>query len=245
MRAIDRLGRYLRCGLLASGLLVAGIAGALADGGAGRPHEPAAVRWEGIYAGVHAGIARSDTDWRYQNDNYFNTLGPVVVGTDFDLGTTGAIGGAQIGFNHQAGPWVYGIEATAAVPRLDERQASPLFPDIDTNEIQVHWLATLTGYAKAGWAGADLELTVRDRVALIDASASTWVNGWTVGAGVEYLLRPGFSVGVAYDHVRLNVDGWTIACPLCGTGVGAGTPIVDGDIVIHTLTARLNYRFGN
>jgi hypothetical protein len=30
----------------------------------------------------------------------------------------------------------------------------------------------------------------------------------------------------------------------CPGRVGGGVPVVDGDIIIHSVTARLNYRFG-
>ena len=34
------------------------------------------------------------------------------------------------------------------------------------------------------------------------------------------------------------------ACGKCGTQSFLTTPIVDGDILIQSVTARLNYRFG-
>jgi outer membrane immunogenic protein len=256
MRATDKPREFpLRC-VIACIFLALGSFSASADRRVGQTQEPAAARWDGFYIGGHAGAARTDTDWRYQNNNYFNTLGPILLGTDFDLGASGAIAGGQAGYNHQAGPWLFGIEATATASRLSSSSPSPFFPAIDTYQTKVNWLATAAarigyaqglwlGYAKGGWAGADVKLLLRDEVAAIDAAAGKWANGWTVGAGVEYALRPDVSLGIAYDHIRLDVDAWTIGCPLCGTGVGFGTPIVDGDITIHTLTARLNYRLGN
>jgi len=255
MRTIDRRHRQLSRYLTAAIFLMLGSICAFGDDGAWRAHEPASARWGGVYVGGHAGAARADTDWQFTNANYFNTLGATVVGSDFGLDSSGAFGGGQAGFNHQVGPWVFGIEAAASATRLRDSRASPFFPAIDTFETRIDWLATVTarvgyarglwlGYAKAGWAGADLTLRLHDTPAGITAADNKWANGWTVGAGVEYALRPGVSLGLAYDYAKLDVDGWTVTCPLCGVGVGFGTPVVDGDIAIHAVTARLNYRLG-
>lgn len=255
MRTIDRSSTLSLYCLTASIFLALGSFSAFGDEGAWRARQPAAVRWDGFYIGGHAGAARSDADWHFANANYFNTLGPTLVGSDFGLDASGALGGGQAGFSHQAGPWVFGIEGTASASGLRDTRASPLFPATDTFETRIGWLATVAarigyaqgqwlGYAKAGWAGADVKLRLHDTPAGITAAASKWANGWTVGAGAEYAVRPGVSLGLAYDYTRLEVDGWTVACPLCGTGVGFGTPVVDGGIVTHAVTARLNYRLG-
>jgi outer membrane immunogenic protein len=255
MRAVDRAWRsLLRC--LTAGILLAfGSLCAQGDEGVRRVHEPASMAWGGVYVGGHLGAGRADTDWHFANDNYFNTFGATLVGSNFNLDASGAIGGGQAGFNHQTGPWVLGIEATTSAAGLREARASPFFPAIDTFETSIDWLATVAArvgyaqgrwlaYAKAGWAGADVRLRLHDTTAGIGATAGRWVNGWTVGTGAEYALRPGVSLGLAYDYVRLETDGWTVTCPLCGSGVGFGTPVVDGDIATHAVTARLNYRLG-
>ncbi|MBC8013724.1 MAG: hypothetical protein H7X74_06570 [Methyloceanibacter sp.] len=37
------------------------------------------TNWSGFYVGAQVGGAWSETDWRYKNPNWFNTLGPIVV----------------------------------------------------------------------------------------------------------------------------------------------------------------------
>ena len=49
---------------------------------------------------------------------------------------------------------------------------------------------------------------------------------------------------VSYDFAELDKDRWKINCPTCTSGVGGGVPVVDGDIQVQSVTARLNYRFG-
>ena len=180
---------------------------------------------------------------------------PARVITDFDLGGSGVLGGGQAGFNYQTGSWVLGIEGSLAGTDVDDsvRSPFPLFPDVYTMEL--NWLTTVTGrlghafdrwlaYGKAGWAGADVDLVLHDRVTPVRASGSTWADGWTVGGGAEYAFGDRVSLGVEYDYIELDTGTWRLACPTCPSGVGGGVPSVSGDVTVQSVTARVNYRFG-
>jgi hypothetical protein len=39
----------------------------------------------------------------------------------------------------------------------------------------------------------------------------------------------------------VTVDHEPITCPQCGTGVGFGTPILDGDIQVQSMMARVTF----
>jgi opacity protein-like surface antigen len=78
----------------------------------------------------------------------------------------------------------------------------------------------------------------------VRANSSDWANGWIVGGGAEYAFCKSLSLGVEYDYADLDRDHWKISCPTCPSGVGGGVPVVDGDIKVQSVTARLNYRFG-
>jgi outer membrane immunogenic protein len=219
------------------------------------PSAPLDAQWGGFYAGGELGGAWSTFDWTYTNPNFFNTLGATLLGSDFSQSASGVIGGAFAGYNYQTGPWVLGVELSAAGSSLERQQPSPFFPAIDTYTSKIIWLATATGrvgyawdrwlvFAKGGWAGADVELTLDDNLLGVSADSKTWANGWTLGAGAEYMLREGISLGVVYDYVDLSIDGKSITCPACGTGVGFGTPIVNGDIRVQSVMARLSFRLG-
>ena len=93
---------------------------------------------------------------------------------------------------------------------LSDSRPSPFFPASDRYSSDISWLATVTGrlgyardrwlvYAKGGWAGADVELTLFDRFTPVRASSATWANGWTVGGGAEYALGESLSLAVEYD----------------------------------------------
>jgi outer membrane immunogenic protein len=219
------------------------------------PVDVTATTWSGFYLGGQVGGAWNDTDWQYQNANFFNTLGPTIVINTFDMDGSGALGGGQAGFNHQSGPWVFGIEGSVAGADVSGDRRSPFFPTIDRYTSHITVLATVTGrlgyawdrwlaYAKGGYAGTDVELTLTDQSSGIRASSDTWANGWTVGAGAEYALGRSLSLGIEYNYADLDTGNWTLRCN-CPSGVGGGTPVMDGDIAVQSVTARLNYRFGN
>jgi outer membrane immunogenic protein len=212
------------------------------------------MNWSGFYVGGQVGGAWSQTDWDYRNPNWFNTLGPVIVITDFDMDGSGFLGGGQAGFNYQSGAWVFGIEGSVAGTDTSASIPSPFFPASDRYSMDIDWLATVTGrigyahgrwlaYGKGGWAGADVELTLFDRGTPVLANSDTWANGWTVGGGGEYAFG-NFSLAVEYAYAELDTDRFTLRCPTCPGGVGGGVPVVDGDIQIQSVTGRLNYRFG-
>jgi outer membrane immunogenic protein len=210
-----------------------------------------ATNWSGIYAGGQLGGTWANIDWSQVNPNFFNTLGAAVVGTDSSFDASGVLGGVYGGYNHQVGHWVFGLELAATATDLTDSRASPFFPALDTYSTEVRWLATVAGrigyawdrwlvFGRGGWAGADVDLTLSSTAGPL-ASKDAWANGWTLGLGAEYMMWHGVSLGLAYDYVELNLDGETITCPSCGTGVGFGTPVIDSDIRMQSVMARVSF----
>jgi outer membrane immunogenic protein len=214
-----------------------------------------ALQWGGFYAGGQIGGAWNDTDWRYANRNWFNTIGPAKVIDSFNMDTSGVIGGGQLGYNFQAGSWVLGAEWSLAAADLHTSLTSSVFPS-DRYTASYNALTTAVGrlgyaagswlaYAKAGYAGADVHLTLFDRSTPVRASNSSWANGWTVGGGVEFKVSQAISLGVDYGYASLDTSNWALDCASCPTGfAGGGVPAVEGDITIQSVTARLNFLFG-
>ena len=93
-------------------------------------------------------------------------------------------------------------------------------------------------YAKGGWATANVEVSGRD-IGLADRfSFSDRQSGWTVGAGVEYMLARNISLAAEYSFIDLGSNSFS------GTTIGAVPVIVsDVDTQIHSVTGRLNFRF--
>jgi outer membrane immunogenic protein len=238
--------------LIVGAALLATVTPAAAGDFLGTSSEP---QWGGIYVGGQLGGAWSDTDWDYENYNWFNTLGPDLVISNFAIDGSGLVGGGQGGFNFQSGAWVFGVEGSVAGTDLDGNVRSPFFPASDVYSVDIGWLATVTGrvgyawgswlaYGKGGWAGADIELDLFDQDTPVRAKSSTRADGYTLGGGAEYAFAGGFSLGVEYAYTDLDTGNFRVSCPTCPSGIGGGVPVVDGDIEIQSVTARLNYHFG-
>jgi outer membrane immunogenic protein len=208
------------------------------------------VNWSGFYSGAELGGAWSDMHWTYQNANTFNSVGPIVLGSAFDTNPEGVIGGFVGGYNYQTGPWVLGVEVAALATDADQDRASPFLPATDVYSVQLNWLTSIAGrigyaadrwmlYAKGGWAGGAVDISLTDQAAGVYASKNEWATGWTVGGGLDYMLCRHISLGVAYDYADLNADNKTIACPGCGAGFVS--PLLDGDIKVQSVMARLTF----
>jgi outer membrane immunogenic protein len=124
------------------------------------------------------------------------------------------------------------------------------------------------GYVKGGYASADIRtefhlsaLTTVVGAVTLDPGEVVFVgdsgggskerhHGWTIGAGLEYLLAPNVVFGVEYNYINLQArthkaiaSGFTNNF---GTITTFATPIeyrVDPDD-IHSVTARLSFKFG-
>jgi outer membrane immunogenic protein len=208
------------------------------------------VDWSGFYTGAELGGAWSDMHWTYQNTNFFNSIGPLVLGNSFDTNPEGVIGGFVGGYNYQTGPWVLGVEVAALATDADQDRASPFFPATDVYSVQLNWLTSIAGrigyaadrwmlYAKGGWAGGAVDIQLTDQAAGVYASKNVWATGWTAGGGLDYMLYRHVSVGVAYDYAAVSADNKPIVCGGCGPGFN--TPVLSSDIKVQSVMARLTF----
>ena len=118
-----------------------------------------------------------------------------------------------------------------------------------TYSTDINTLVTVTGrmgltvdqwfvYAKAGWAGTQVDISGRN-IALPDRfSFDDWRNGWTVGAGLEYKVARNISLGVEYSFIDLGSE----------TNTGLTRALIpvsvrDHDVQIQSVTARINFQF--
>lgn len=210
--------------------------------------------WTGFYLNGQIGYAYSETKTRFTNNNYFNTLGPILLGSKFDFSSNGLVAGGGFGFNVQRDCAVVGMEIGALNMELEEKRSSPFFPT-DTYTSNLQWVMAaklrlgvtcdcFLTYITGGWAGGNVALTLRDDIGGVKAHAISWVNGWTIGGGFEYKLTDCASIGVAYDYVQLQNKNKRIGCLECGEGIGLGTPVVNQHLHAQTVVFRVNYHFG-
>jgi outer membrane immunogenic protein len=201
------------------------------DGFAPPPAFPAVrlYNWTGAYVGINAGAAFGGVPWASTPDA---TTGGSSV--------SGALVGGTLGYNLQTRePLVLGLEADLAWTGI--RGTVPPLSCAPNCEIQEPWLATarlrfgyafdtIMPYATVGFAIARLTAgTVGRRF------GTEGVNnlGWTVGAGVEFVILGPWRAKIEYLYADLNGFSCNIAC--------GGGPI---SINVHESIVRagLNYR---
>jgi outer membrane immunogenic protein len=210
-----------------------------ADLGSGRyykgpAYEPAVAvaRWTGFYIGGHLGGA-------FSGSNNFN--GAVLSDSSARL-----LGGVQAGLDWQFAPnWVLGTEGQYSW--LGKNNLTATFPGgfVYTNDqrglgsitarIGYTWGPGLA-YIKGGYAYSDnAERVTFGGVPTAFLLNGNHSNGYTVGAGVEYMFVPNWSVKGEYMYY--NFGSSRFATPVALAPFGSFTT------EDHTLKLGVNYRF--
>ena len=235
--------------------LMAGVAVILSAGAtfaadmpmAATPEEAVAPEfdWSGFYAGVQVGFARSETHTTLVDDHNATGYVDFSEGDGFDAESDGIVGGGHIGFNWQAGAFVFGAEGALFGADLEDTFIHN--PDLDEYTTSVDFIATVSGrigfafdraliYAKGGYAGANVSLDYSDPDPF-EASVEEWHHGFNVGGGIEYAVTDSIILGVEYTFISLGEEAFTIED-------GPGDRVdFESDLEIQTITAKLSYKF--
>src|SRR5712671_7967412 len=72
----------------------------------------ALYNWSGFYVGGHVGGSSTSQSWT--NTARTALFGDLDPGQGFRQRGTGVFGGGQMGYNWQAGPYLFGLEGTAS-----------------------------------------------------------------------------------------------------------------------------------
>ena len=194
---------------------------------------PPPFSWTGFYIGANLGGG-----WAH------STLNDSFTGISLGNGSSGVVGGGQLGYNYQFGGLVLGAEWMFDGTSLNtSRTLGALQGAADTN-----WTTTIAGrfgvaadkvlyYGKAGggWANNSATLTNLNNGTQVGSSNTN--GGWLLGAGVEYAFAPQWSAKIEYDYLGLNT--WNVNSTLFA-------PNADRFSVsrnIQTLTAGVNFKF--
>ncbi|SFN78198.1 outer membrane immunogenic protein [Bradyrhizobium sp. Ghvi] len=187
--------------------------------------------WTGFYIGGHIGGA-------FSSDNNFSGL------STGNNGNGRFLGGLQAGMDWQVNPnFVVGAEAQYS---WLSGSVGAVFPG-GTYTNDQRGLGSITGrvgytwgpglvYVKGGYAYSDNN----EKVTTTAGAPATFIidgdhrNGYTIGAGLEYMFAPNWSAKAEYQYYNFG-DAHFTAGPLVGTG-----NFTTGD---HTFKAGLNYRF--
>jgi outer membrane immunogenic protein len=197
------------------------------------PPPPAPIaqvyNWTGFYVGGHVGGAFAGNNTLSGNDGRF-------------------LGGGQIGFDYQFAPnWVAGIEGQyswlggnnnsgglafvpAGLATLDNRGIGSV-----TGRLGYTWGPVLA-YAKGGYAVVDRDLGVTQAgVPVPFTTTGRGKDGYTIGAGLEYMFAPNWSAKTEYQYYNFGKTTFTAGPPAI-----VGTSFKNDE---HTVKAGVNYRF--
>ena len=206
--------------------------------------------WSGVYAGLQAGGAWSDTGWTFPFAESFNA----TAGQRFSTSLDGALVGGQLGINQQIGGLLVGAELSFAGTSTHDTLIGPVGFGQDRFKTIASSLLTATGragvvldknlfYGKAGYAGANLDVSAvsGSPVPGITADANHREDGWTAGAGWEYRIGRSLVLGVEYDYIDLSASRFSATTG--GTVVGSPFRVDLDNLHMQTLTARLSILF--
>lgn len=152
-------------------------------------------------------------------------INPAAVPGRLSPDGSGAVGGAQFGFNYQIGAVVIGAETDLSATRLGGSQTTAANPGgtrfTTKAENEVSMLGTVR--ARAGFVLGDFLIYGSGGYAygLVDqkgsitpdnpattsgatASRSGLASGWALGGGVEYAILPGMTLRLDYTHYDLG-----------------------------------------
>jgi len=181
--------------------------------------------WTGFYVGINGGGA-------FGNSNISNALGS----SSFDV--SGGLVGGTVGYNWQAGRFVYGLEGDIDWASIKGSTTSA--PCVTSCETSSSWFGTARGrigyafnrvlpYATGGAAFGDIKTTPAGFAGERDTNV-----GWTAGAGVEVAINGPWTAKVEYLYADLG----DINCSATNCGVSTNV-----DLTENIVRGGINYRF--
>ena len=200
--------------------------------------------WTGFYLGAHVGGV-----WARSTVTDLNGYAALAgAGTETRVRRESIFGGGQIGYNWQAGNWVFGIEAdggymglnrsvlltgTASGTQIGLRDVA--YGDI-TGRLGYAWGPTMI-YGKGGYAVMEDPSRFSTVTGVFTGrSDRSAVSGYTVGGGVEYKFSPNWSAKVEYLHFDFGRDP--------SFSINGGTFNFRQDLRLDTVKVGVNYMWG-
>jgi outer membrane immunogenic protein len=205
--------------------------------------------WSGFYLGVQGGGAFGDLDWAYATGLPGGSSAPLLGGTTANHTTSGGLLGGTIGFNWQAGTWVFGLEGDYAWANITGTTACPnpafncqsRLDSFGTARGRIGWSwGPGMIYGTGGAAFGDQNIRTVNIAGLAIPPSGTPRNGssefavgWTAGAGIEFAFAPNWSAKVEALYFDLGTDRYTVDNGLLVDARHSGVVVRGG----------INYRF--
>ena len=204
--------------------------------------------WSGFYLGAHAGGIAAKEHWTWNQAGGY----AASAGETHDPSVNGLIAGGQVGYLHQWGPWVAGVELSATTGHLKDKSNSSTTPGV-AFKTTIDWFATAAakfGYAQddylfyglAGYAGTDIHTSV-GRPGISEFFEEVWQSGYLLGAGVDYKLSKHIVIGAQYNYMHIpERDRTGVGQFEAGGSTGISESIrVGADY--HVATIRMSWQF--
>ncbi len=225
-----------------------------------------ASTWAGFYFGANGGYAFDASD-----SNNITVSAPDLgasLGGIKGVGLDGGFGGAQIGYNWQAGRLVFGVEADIQIADLEDKQNTnfPIFRGVSLNtsvNSSIDWFGTVRGrigyafdstliYFTGGFAYAKVNDEITGSLNFAGASIpiarlsrSDTDTGYVLGGGIEFKpvvfgLGQNWTMKAEYQYINLDSE------RLSGSVLGL-LPLKSSEIdhEFHTVRVGLNYHIPN
>jgi outer membrane immunogenic protein len=168
------------------------------------------MTWSGFYLGGAGGYGSA----------HFDTSVPATFASGVTPDGSGWVGGVVVGYNHQIGIFVGGIEVDFMAGTLAATRTFPSLVDSTSWNVSTNFgtLASLRGragvamgpvlvYGTVGgaWGGAQSDIAVIDTGTLVARGVSTNNHlGWVAGAGAEVALAPHWIIRGEWLHYELD-----------------------------------------
>ena len=169
--------------------------------------------WTGIYAGLNAGY-----DFGKTSNSAKGAIGAV---------RGGSVGGT-VGYNHQIQNFVIGAEGDLAAANINGSTAldSAKVRSIGTLRARAGFAADRAlVYATAGYAGG------QTKIATEVGSGSKWLNGYAIGAGLEYAFTDNISAKAEYLYTDLQPKNYDLS------------PVGSAGVKLNQIRTGVNYKF--
>lgn len=189
---------------------------------------PVAYNWSGFYGGLQAGWGSSEFDI---NDG---------LGLDESIDMDGGFAGGVVGAQWQWNRVLFGVEGDLNWSGVEGEETGPGFDNLDG---KIDWFGSLNAklglpidrtllYAIGGVAFASAE--TGQRLAGGSSYDDQTFTGWTVGAGVDYAVTDNIIAGLQYKYYDFGDADFDLE---------GGFTNREGDLEMHTVSARLTYKF--
>lgn len=222
-----------------------------------------AYSWTGFYVGGQAGVAFNNDagDVRYTPGTGAFTSTAFSGGSD-NSDDAAFIGGVHVGYDYQINNFIIG--AVADINYIDATSTSTyrLGTDVFGLSSDINFVGTVRAkagiaadrfavYATGGLAYADTDVkffapgTLTGNLAgftpTVDSNSDD--VGYAVGAGVDYLVTPNFSLGLEYLYTDLGDTDTTVTYRNAAGVTQAFNATSTDSLDFHTVWAKASFRF--